>query len=127
MTLPQLLSKFFEIRDQAHYWHLQDKGPGSYAEHKALNTFYEEWIDLVDEFVETYQGRYPYAEGDISFILKTYPVGQPDAVKSWFGGVILFLQGDARKLIYPIDSDLNNILDEMQALASRTIYMLNMR
>ena len=39
---------------QAHVFHLQT---GSYAEHKALQGYYEGIDDLVDSLVESYQGE----------------------------------------------------------------------
>lgn len=129
MTINNIIAKFFEVRDQIHYWHLQTK---SYSEHKALNKFYEEWIDLADRFIETFQGRYEQVSGEINISLKTYMLAknldsQPTATQYYLKQVLIFLQGDARKVLYAIDTDLNNILDEMQGLVSRTIYMLNLK
>lgn len=42
-------------RDLAHIAHWKTK---SYAEHKALNEFYDELLELIDGFVEQYQGYY---------------------------------------------------------------------
>jgi hypothetical protein len=121
MTITQLLNKFFEVRDQIHYWHLQTK---SYAEHKILNEFYEKWLEFADRFIETYQGRYPYIEGIMKIELGTY---SKNGSQAYLKAVLLFLQSDARKLIYAIDTDLAAVLDEMQGLVSQTIYLLNMQ
>ena len=42
-------------RDLAHLAHWKTK---SYAEHKALNEFYDGVLELIDGFVEQYQGYY---------------------------------------------------------------------
>ena len=42
-------------RDLAHLAHWKTK---SYAEHKALGEFYDGLLDLIDAFVEQYQGAY---------------------------------------------------------------------
>ena len=42
-------------RDLAHIAHWKTK---SYAEHKALNEFYDGVLELIDGFVEQYQGYY---------------------------------------------------------------------
>ena len=42
-------------RDLAHLAHWKTK---SYAEHKALNEFYDSVLELIDGFVEQYQGYY---------------------------------------------------------------------
>ena len=55
--MEQLASLFFHSRTQAHIFHLGVKGPGAYAAHKALETYYEEIVDLIDGLVESYQGK----------------------------------------------------------------------
>lgn len=51
-----LVMKCFNARTQAHVLHLAAKGKGSYAEHVALGSFYDEIIGLADGFAEAYQG-----------------------------------------------------------------------
>lgn len=48
-----VISLLFNARTNAHIAHLQTK---SYAEHVALNSFYDEVIDLADRFAESAQG-----------------------------------------------------------------------
>lgn len=45
----------FHSRTQVHVFHLQTN---SYAEHKALNEYYDEIVDLTDGLIETFQGKY---------------------------------------------------------------------
>ena len=45
----------FMSRTLSHMSHLQTK---SYAEHKALNKFYDEIVDLADDLAEAAQGQY---------------------------------------------------------------------
>ena len=56
--MEQLASLFFHSRTQAHVFHLGVKGPGAFAAHSALNTYYDEIVGLVDGLVESYQGKY---------------------------------------------------------------------
>jgi RNA binding exosome subunit len=51
----QFVSMALLGRDLAHLAHWKTK---SYAEHKALNEFYDGLLDLIDGFVEQYQGYY---------------------------------------------------------------------
>jgi DNA-binding ferritin-like protein len=53
----KLASVFFHSRTQAHVFHLRVKGPGAYAAHIALQTYYEGIIPLIDGLVESYQGK----------------------------------------------------------------------
>ena len=48
----------FNARTAAHIMHLQATGPGSYAKHVALGSFYDEIVDLADGLAEAYQGCY---------------------------------------------------------------------
>ncbi len=47
---PTEVSALFTIRDQTHLFHLQTR---SFAEHSALGSFYTQWTDLMDTFLET--------------------------------------------------------------------------
>lgn len=51
----QFVSMALLGRDLAHLAHWKTK---SYAEHKALGEFYEGLLELIDTFVEQYQGYY---------------------------------------------------------------------
>ena len=39
-------------------FHLGVKGPGAFAAHSALNTYYDEIVGLIDGLVESYQGKF---------------------------------------------------------------------
>jgi hypothetical protein len=111
------VARLFEARQVTHVLHLQTK---SYAEHKALDEFYNGILDLADEFIETYQGEYG--------IIKSYPVLSTQAGNS--GDAIAYLEGfvtDLKKShsnIKEEDSHLDNIIDEMTTLTYRTLYKL---
>lgn len=108
-------AKFFgslmAARQQAHVLHLASR---SFAEHKALGSFYDSLTDLTDQIVETYQGQYGLVELDI----------KPQASKS----AQSFLESlaiefkDARKLFSEKDTHLHNIVDEIVALTYQTLY-----
>lgn len=114
-----ILHRLFETRDQIHYWHLQTT---SYAEHKALNSFYDELLELTDSFLETYQGEYGRVKGKISINLLDYitPEGTIEFLKSFQS----YLEQGARKIE---DTDLNNQLDEMLSLTKQTLYLLTLK
>jgi hypothetical protein len=102
----------FEARQVAHNCHLKSK---SFSEHKALNSFYDGLLDLVDEFVETYQGQYGLL-GDAEFEVGSVA----NAVEYLEDCAKLFAVGrDSLK-----DSHLQNIMDEVIALTYRTVYKL---
>jgi hypothetical protein len=115
-TVAKFVSTLFHARDQAHVFHLQTT---SFAAHKALNEFYDGIVDLVDSYVETFQGRYG--------ILTGYPPmgrfleGDGEVLK-YFTALQKFV--DTTRSTLPENSDLNNIVDEISALVSSTIYKL---
>ena len=47
------IGTLFQSRTQAHIMHLQSN---SYAQHVALQGYYEEIVDIIDSLVESYQG-----------------------------------------------------------------------
>lgn len=108
-----LIAKLFEARDFAHGAHLRTN---SYAQHKALNSFYDDIIDLADQFVETYQGQY----GIIKFNFDAVKVGDPipyfeDAAK-------MFMEG--HNSIDKKDTHLHNVLDEITGTTYSLLYKL---
>lgn len=106
----------FLARDVAHSAHLNTR---SYAKHVALNSFYDEIIDLADKFAEAYQGKY----GLIG------PISLMSAKKT--SNVVEFLEGqieDLNDMRYKVvDKDctpLQNIIDEIFGLYYTTVYKL---
>lgn len=54
MKAAEFVGKLFLARDVAHSVHLNTR---SYAKHKTLKTFYEDIVDMADEFAEAYMGK----------------------------------------------------------------------
>lgn len=119
--MEQLASIFFHSRTQAHTFHLETRGPGSLAIHKALNEYYDEIVDLMDGLIEAYQGKY----GIISF----KPVNgiDNDASKeniiAYFDKLIKFLETE-RQSEQLKDSWVQNELDNVAKLLYSTKYKL---
>jgi hypothetical protein len=120
MNIDELLKNFFEIRDQAHVWHLQTM---SYAEHKALGKFYDEWLETADTFIETYSGKYARPVGGFTASVVPYSEGAP---LPYIKRVSSFMTSENVRSIAP-DTDLQNILDELTAIANRTAYLLTLK
>lgn len=103
----------FMSRTLSHMSHLQTK---SYAEHKALNKFYDEIVDLVDDLAEAAQGQYGIL--DVPFINMSGNIKDP----------IGMLQGHLKQLeatMSMVDEDyLMSIFQEVQRLYRSTLYKL---
>lgn len=110
------IGMLFLARDVAHSAHLNTR---SYAKHVALNTFYDEVIELADKFAEAYQGKY----GLIG------PISLMSAKKT--NNIVEFLEGQADdlmemryKVVEKECTPLQNIIDEIFGLYYSTIYKL---
>lgn len=97
----------------AHMLHLNT---GSYAAHIALSDYYEGIDDLIDLWIEAYQGKYGLIEKyDNTFESHDNPLEYMIMLNEYIA--------DTRPAL-PQDSELQNIVDEMVALTDRTIYKL---
>ena len=97
-----------------HILHWQSK---SYAEHKALGTFYEELPGKVDDLVEAIQGKF---DSTLEFPA-TYHT-PADTGKRELHELSEYFE-EKRKVL-PQDSEIQNIADEIQALIDSTLYLL---
>lgn len=111
----ELVVRCFQARTEAHLAHLVT---GSYAEHKALNDFYDGIVDLADSYAECAQGRY----GLMKFAAIRPKVGEmgkplstPTELRTWI---------DENRKQCGDASELQNIIDEIVSLCDSTIYKL---
>lgn len=65
----KLVSILLHSSTQVHIFHLQTN---SYSEHKALNKYYDEIVELTDGLIETYQGKYGILKNYSNLPLKNY-------------------------------------------------------
>jgi hypothetical protein len=114
-TVPQFISTLFASRTQAHIFHLQTT---SFAQHKALNKYYDGIIDLIDPFIESYQGKYGIIRGYSS----PASFREDDDTIKYFEGLVKYVELTRERL--PQDSYLQNQVDEIVALIESTVYKL---
>ena len=55
MKVEEFASSLFELETNIHIAHLQT---GKFSTHMALNTLYQDIVELRDRFIESYQGKY---------------------------------------------------------------------
>ena len=116
MKPADFVGMLFLARDVAHSVHLNTR---SFSKHMALNTFYDEIVDLADKFTEAYQGKYGLVG----------PITLMSAKKT--GNIIEFLE-DQLNEIHDVRYDvvekectaLHNIIDEIEGLYMSTLYKL---
>lgn len=112
--IQQFIGLLFASRDYAHKAHLNTD---SFAEHMALNEFYDGIVDLADGLAEAWMGRNLQKIGDIPTI--NPPKGDALTVMKR----LLEVVQDTRDFCSD-DTVLSNIIDEIEALYSSTIYKL---
>jgi hypothetical protein len=97
-----------------HILHLQSK---SFSQHMALGDFYDGIGDLADSFIEAYQGQY----GIITGYADGFEVPKQSALREIMD-LSAFVEKERKNV--PQDSELQNIIDEVQALIDSTLYKL---
>lgn len=118
LTPELFIGKLFQVRDIIHLRHLRPSSPGALGsgwEHAALNSFYESLLDHIDEFVESYQGKY----GLINITIPESTVKDPLTLIRELATTV-DMEG---KNIFT-DSWLLNQLDNIATLSYKTIYKL---
>lgn len=113
-----LLGTLMQSRNQAHIYHLQVEGVGSYAAHKALNDYYDAIVDLVDGIAESYQGRY----GIIRGYRMSDTIREDNNARMYFDGLCKFVETIRTQI--PQDSYIQNEIDEVVKLIESTKYKL---
>jgi hypothetical protein len=109
------IGKLFEARQVAHIAHLQTN---SYAAHKALGSFYESILEMIDSFIETFQGQYGIINAYDSINAKS-----PDSMEKYLENLAEEIKS-TRQNLDEKDTHLQNMLDEMISLVYSTIYKL---
>lgn len=111
--IEELINRVFCTRNCAHLAHWASD---SYAEHTALGEFYTDIIDIIDNFVEVYQGNYDKVEGiKLTCVCK-------DIIEQLTDDVV-WIHKNYDKLTNSV-TPLKNILDELLDHYLRTLYKL---
>lgn len=109
------IGTLMQSRNQAHIYHLQSN---SYAQHVALQGYYEGIVELIDGLVESYQGRYGILRGyKMAGTLK-----EDDNTVTYFEGLAKFVETIRTQC--PQDSFIQNQIDEVVDLIESTKYKL---
>ena len=112
MTPGKFIGTLFQSRDLMHLAHLQTT---SFAEHKALNEYYDGILDLTDTFTEAYFGANKRCE---IFI----PESKGEDAVPHLRGLRNILETERNNY----SSELQNIIDEMIGLVDKILYLLTL-
>ena len=112
MAPNKFIGLLFQSRDMMHIAHLQTT---SFAEHKALNNYYDNILELTDSFTEKYFGRNKRVEFTIPESKNMDAVAHMKVMQK-------LIEGERDNY----SSDLQNIMDEMIGLVNETLYLLTL-
>lgn len=117
-SIVEIVVELFRSRDLAHQSHL---ATSSFAQHKALQEYYEGIVELLDDLVETWQGtvgeKLIY---DLNFTNNgIVSESDLDRFTKLAQKIVVFSESLSANF-----SHIKNILDEINALIHKTIYKL---
>jgi DNA-binding ferritin-like protein len=117
----KLVSTLMASRDQAHIFHWQTTGEGSFAAHMALGAYYDAIPDMVDALVESYQGKHGIVKGYVP--AERFDEYDTSTVLKYFKGLATYVDRIYDKFPKQ-DTNIINQLDTFKDLIYTTIYKL---
>jgi len=117
MNIVDLIALLFFSRDYAHRAHLRTK---SYAQHKALEGFYETMTEQADKLTETYQGRFQKLL-DIGYMHDEPDATAPALVLEKYWRMVREMR---YKAVPKDETMLQNQIDEIEQTFASAIYKL---
>ena len=115
----EFVSRGLLARDLAHLAHWKTK---SYAEHKALNEFYDSLLELIDGFVEQYQGYYAKR------MEITREKDTPDTeIAKVLDAHVEWIERNRYEVCDKSETPLQNTIDEVVRLYQTTLYLLTLK
>lgn len=122
MSTKSLIEIFLQFPAQVKLYHWQTK---KYSRHKASDSLFTDIQELIDQFIETYQGKYSriFLEKDTS--IPIYNLNDRD-ILTYLTEFRNFLEKDIYDIIGNRDTELINIRDEMLSLINQTLYLFTL-
>lgn len=111
--MERFITRLLHCVTVTHMLHLNTR---SFSEHMALGDFYEGLDDLTDSLAEQYQGKY----GLIKF--ETEEVEPAMSALEYVMSISEYVTEERNSL--PMDTELQNTIDEIQSLINSTLYKL---
>jgi len=106
---------------RVYHWQTQKK-PGSFAQHEAFGTAYEELDPIIDDFIEIFQGK-----NGALLAKTTFTVVLHNLDEQFIDEFVDYLTNALPQALDPnADTDLLNLRDEMLGILNQTKYRLHM-
>lgn len=113
--MAELIEKCFASRTLAHIAHLTTN---SFAKHIALNDFYDDIVNEVDDIAENYIGIFGPLKG-----LKCCCADMPDSIVNYIQAEMEWIDNN-RIFISKANKTIENLLDGLLAKYSKVLYKL---
>lgn len=117
-----IVTNLLTLHNQLKIHHWQTK---SYAEHQALGGAYDALTEQIDEFVETFMGKYGRIESRDGFKIELSNYSDLNVV-DFVDKYIDYLVNELPKGLEESDTDLLNIRDEMLGGLNKLKYLLTL-
>ena len=117
-----IVTNLLTLHNQLMIHHWQTK---SYAEHQALGGAYDEFSDLIDEFIEVFMGKYGRIESRDGFKIELSNYKDLSAM-DFCDKYIDYLINELPKGLESTDTDMLNIRDEMLGQLNKLKYLLTL-
>ncbi len=121
------ITNLLTLQNQMRVFHFQTQHKvGSFAQHTAFGTAYEELDELIDDFIEIYQGKNGVimaSGGTFNLALHNLSDNAEDFVDEYISYLVEYVPQSLEE----VDTDLLNIRDEMLAILNQTKYRLKLK
>lgn len=115
----ELVGMLFGARNIAHTIHLKTT---SFAEHKTLEEFYTGIIPLVDDFAQSYQGRY-----GVRLNIPVVPNKYKGTISEVLRAQMEWIEANRQAICPRTETALHNIIDEVVGLYQNILYQLTLK
>jgi DNA-binding ferritin-like protein len=119
-TNGDIVSSLLTIRNQIKVYHWQTK---SFSRHKGTDELVTKLDEGIDEFVETYMGKYGRPKVTKSIVLHNF---SESAARNFVAQQRTYLSNILPRKISPQDTDLLNIRDTILGNLNQTLYMFSL-
>lgn len=114
---------FFNMREQIKLYHWQTH---SFAQHKATDELLDNLDKTIDEYVETYMGKYGRPRvGTRNHSTRIYNMN-PKTIVRFIKDCAKYLEGPLVKGLKSNDTDLINLRDEMLGDLHKVLYLFTL-
>lgn len=117
----KIVQNLLTVSNQLKYYHW---ATNSYARHKALGGAYDDFNELMDEFVEILLGKYGKNLPTINVVIHAKSELEMCAA---IEEICNYLSNELPQVLNENDTDLLNIRDEMLAVMNRLKYLFTLK